>query len=76
MANWPMLVQVAFTLAVVVPMGPLVYRLAYQLLASASTLVLLIVLGWGALCDDRLWPAGFWRRGVRTEPFTDLRFGA
>ena len=74
MTNWPMLVQVAFTLAVVVPMGPLVYRLAYQPLASASTLVLLIVsvgvhyamTGFGLLA--------FGAEGVRTEPFTDLRF--
>lgn len=70
----PMLAQVAFTLAVVVPMGPLVYRLAYQPLASASTLVLLIVsvgvhyamTGFGLLA--------FGAEGVRTEPFTDLRF--
>jgi branched-chain amino acid transport system permease protein len=41
--NPPMLVQVLLTLALVVPLGPLLYRLAYQPLASASVLVLLIV---------------------------------
>ena len=39
----PMLVQVAVTLLIVVPLGPMLYRLAYQPLAEASTLVLLIV---------------------------------
>lgn len=74
MSGWPMLLQVLFTLAIVVPMGPLVYRIAYQPLASASTLVLLIVsvgvhyalMGIGLLA--------FGAEGVRTEPFTSLRF--
>ncbi|WP_349744582.1 branched-chain amino acid ABC transporter permease [Roseateles cavernae] len=35
--------QALLTLAIVTPMGPLVYRLAYQSLADASVLVLLIV---------------------------------
>jgi branched-chain amino acid transport system permease protein len=35
--------QMALTLAIVVPMGPLVYRIAYQPLAASSPLVLLIV---------------------------------
>src|SRR5690606_25998505 len=38
-----MVLQVVLTLAIVVPMGPMVYRLAFQPLAEASTLVLLIV---------------------------------
>ena len=37
------LLQVLLALAIVVPMGPLVYRLAFAPLAEASTLVLLIV---------------------------------
>lgn len=36
-------VQIALSLAIVVPMGPILYRLAYQPLAEASVLVLLIV---------------------------------
>ncbi|MET0519239.1 MAG: branched-chain amino acid ABC transporter permease, partial [Burkholderiaceae bacterium] len=39
----PLLAQVLVTLAVVTAMGPLIYRLAYQSLADASVLVLLIV---------------------------------
>jgi branched-chain amino acid transport system permease protein len=39
----PLLAQVLLTLAIVTPMGGLLYRLAYQSLADASVLVLLIV---------------------------------
>ena len=39
----PLLVQAMLTVAVVTAFGPLVYRLAYQSLADASSLVLLIV---------------------------------
>jgi len=39
----PLLLQMLLTLAIVTAMGPLVYRLAYQSLADASVLVLLIV---------------------------------
>jgi branched-chain amino acid transport system permease protein len=42
-AELPLLAQVLLALAVVVPLGPMVYRLAYQPLAEASVLVLLIV---------------------------------
>ena len=39
----PLLLQSLLTLAIVTPLGPLVYRLAYEKLADASVLVLLIV---------------------------------
>lgn len=39
----PLPVQVLLTLALVVPLGPIVYRVAFQPLASASILVLLFV---------------------------------
>ena len=39
----PLAVQVLLTLAIVVPMGPMMYRLMYQPIASATVLVLLIV---------------------------------
>jgi branched-chain amino acid transport system permease protein len=39
----PMLLQCALSLAIVTPMGPLVYRLVYQPIAQASVLALLIV---------------------------------
>ncbi len=41
--NPPMLVQALLTLALVTPFGPLIYRLAFQSIADASVLVLLIV---------------------------------
>jgi len=70
----PMPVQVALTLAVVVPLGPMLYRVAYQPLAEASVLVLLIVsvavhvvmVGLGLLL--------FGAEGSRTPPFSDGRF--
>lgn len=74
LTNWPMLLQVAFTLAIVVPMGPLVYRIAYQPLASASTLVLLIVSVGVHYALTGIGLLAFGAEGVRTEPFTDLRF--
>ena len=39
----PLALQVLLTLAIVVPMGPMMYRLMYQPIASAPVLVLLIV---------------------------------
>lgn len=74
LGGWPMALQVVFTLAVVVPMGPLVYRLAYQPLASASTLVLLIVSVGVHYALTGIGLLAFGAEGVRTEPFTDLRF--
>jgi branched-chain amino acid transport system permease protein len=70
----PMLVQVLLTLAIVAPMGPMIYRLAFQPLAEATTLVLLIVsvgvhfalLGIGLVM--------FGAEGSRTTPFSDMRF--
>ena len=41
--NLPLLAQAALTLALVTPFGPLIYRLAYERLADATVLVLLIV---------------------------------
>ncbi|MEK7737569.1 MAG: branched-chain amino acid ABC transporter permease, partial [Pseudomonadota bacterium] len=42
-AELPMLAQILLSLVLVVPLGPMIYRLAYQPLAEASVLVLLIV---------------------------------
>jgi branched-chain amino acid transport system permease protein len=69
----PMPVQIALALLVVVPLGPMVYRLAYQPLAGAPVLVLLIVsvavhvvmVGLGLLV--------FGAEGSRTPPFSDDR---
>lgn len=73
-ATLAMPLQVLLTLLIVVPMGPMIYRLAFQPLAEASTLVLLIVsvavhyalIGIGLLM--------FGAEGSRTTPFSDARF--
>src|SRR5450830_974187 len=73
-ATLAMPLQVLLTLLIVVPMGPMVYRLAFQPLAEASTLVLLIVsvavhyalIGIGLLM--------FGAEGSRTTPFSDASF--
>ncbi len=41
--DWPMALQVLLALALVVPLGPQLYRLAYQPIAEVSVLILLIV---------------------------------
>ncbi len=43
LATMPMPLQIALTLALLVPLGPLLYRLVFQPIADASALVLLIV---------------------------------
>ncbi|MHB1124037.1 MAG: branched-chain amino acid ABC transporter permease [Ramlibacter sp.] len=66
--------QALATLLVVAPLGPLLYRLAYRPIASASVLMLLIVsvalhgvmVGLGLLF--------FGAEGSRTPAFSDLRF--
>ncbi len=71
LASWPMLLQVLLTLAILVPMGPLLYRMVFQPIANASSLVLLIVsialhvalVGVGLLV--------FGPDGSRTIPFSD-----
>ena len=42
-SEFPLLAQIALALALVVPLGPMIYRLAFQPLTEASVLVLLIV---------------------------------
>ena len=73
-ASWPMLAQLLLTFAIVAPMGPMIYRLAFQPLAESSVLVLLIVsvavhlalLGVGLVL--------FGAEGSRTAPFSDAVF--
>jgi len=76
--DWPMPLQILLALAIVVPLGPMVYRLAYQPIAEAPVLNLLIVsvavhavmLGLGLLM--------FGAEGSRTPPFSEgnLQVGA
>ena len=70
----PMPLQILFALAVVVPLGPMIYRLAYQPLAEASVLVLLIVSVAVHVVMVGLGLVAFGAEGSRTPPFTDGRF--
>lgn len=73
-ADLPMLVELLLTLAVVVPLGPMLYRLAYQPLANASVLVLLIVSMAVHLVLVGLGLLLFGVEGVRTASFVDAVF--
>ncbi|MBX3608881.1 MAG: branched-chain amino acid ABC transporter permease [Hydrogenophaga sp.] len=68
-----LMVQVLLTLALITPMGPLVYRLAYRSLASASSLVLLIVSVGVHFALTGLGLAFFGAEGFRNPPFWDER---
>ena len=72
--NLPMPVQILITLAIVVPLGPLIYRLAFQPLAEASVLVLLIVAVGVHFALIGLGLVMFGAEGSRTQVFTDARF--
>lgn len=69
----PMVAQIALTLAIVVPMGPFVYRLAYQPIAEASTLVLLIVSVAVHFAMVGLGLVMFGAEGSRTAAFSDAQ---
>jgi len=66
--------QMALTLAVVAPTGPMLYRLAYAPLAHASVLVLLIVSVAAHFVLMGLGLVMFGAEGVRSQPFSELRF--
>ncbi len=70
----PLLVQAALTLALVTPMGPLVYRLAFRSLADSSVLVLLIVSVGVHFALTGLGLLFFGAEGFRNPPFWDARF--
>lgn len=67
----PLPVQILLTLALVVPLGPLLYRLAFQPLAEASVLVLLIVAVAVHLALAGLGLLFFGAEGSRTPAFSD-----
>ena len=73
-ADLPMPLQILLALAVVVPLGPMIYRLAYQPLAEASVLVLLIVSVAVHVVMVGLGLVAFGAEGSRTPPFSDGRF--
>ena len=66
--------QVLLALALVVPLGPMVYRLAYQPLASASVLVLLIVSVAVHFAMTGLGLVFFGAEGSRTPAFSDAQW--
>ncbi len=67
-------IQVLLVLAMVVPLGPIVYRIAYQPLASASVLVLFIVSMAVHYVLVGLSLLFFGGEGLRSSPFWDARF--
>jgi len=71
---WPLALQGLLTLALVTSLGPLVYRLAYQPLADASVLLLLIVSVGVHFTLVGLGLVFFGAEGYRTPPFWDANF--
>jgi branched-chain amino acid transport system permease protein len=72
----PLLLQSLLTLAIVTPLGPLLYRLAYEKLADASVLVLLIVSVGSHFALTGLGLVFFGAEGFRNPSFWDARFKA
>jgi branched-chain amino acid transport system permease protein len=72
----PLLISAVLTMLLVTPMGPLIYRLAFQSLADASVLVLLIVSVGVHFALTGLGLLFFGAEGFRTPPFWDARFNA
>ena len=70
----PLLLQSLLTLAIVTPLGPLLYRLAYDKLADASVLVLLIVSVGSHFALTGLGLVFFGAEGFRNPSFWDARF--
>ncbi|MBL8415353.1 MAG: branched-chain amino acid ABC transporter permease [Propionivibrio sp.] len=73
-ATLPLPVQVILALMLVVPLGPMIYRLAYQPIAEASVLVLLIVSVAVHVTLIGLGLYFFGAEGSRTPAFTDTSF--
>lgn len=72
--KFPLLVQAALTLALVTPFGTLLYRLAYERLADATVLVLLIVSVGVHFALVGLGLFFFGAEGFRNPSFWDERF--
>jgi branched-chain amino acid transport system permease protein len=70
----PLLLQSLLTLAIVTPLGPLVYRLAYEKLADATVLVLLIVSVGTHFALTGLGLVFFGAEGFRNPSFWDARY--
>lgn len=74
--QWPLPMQAALSLAIVTPMGAQIYRLAYQSLADASVLVLLIVSVGVHFALTGLGLVFFGAEGSRNPAFWDASFSA
>jgi branched-chain amino acid transport system permease protein len=74
--GFPLVVQALLTLALVTPFGALIYRLAYESLADASVLVLLIVSVGVHFALVGLGLFFFGAEGFRNPAFWDQRFSA
>ena len=70
--SWPLALQALLALAVVVPLGPQLYRLAYQPIAEAPVLILLIVSVALHLALVGLGLLFFGAEGSRTPAFSEL----
>jgi branched-chain amino acid transport system permease protein len=66
--------QILLVLAMVVPLGPILYRIAYQPLANASVLVLFIVSMAVHYVLTGLSLVFFGGEGLRTRPFSEAKF--
>jgi branched-chain amino acid transport system permease protein len=71
-SKWPLLVQITLALGLVVPLGPMMYRLAFQPLAEAPVLVLLIVSVAVHLVLVGLGLVFFGAEGSRAASFSDV----
>ncbi len=74
--KFPLVVQALITLALVTPFGNLIYRLAYEKLADATVLVLLIVSVGVHFALVGLGLFFFGAEGFRNPSFWDARFSA
>jgi len=72
--DWHVALQVMLALAIVIPLGPQLYRLAYQPIAEASVLVLLIVSVALHLALVGLGLLFFGAEGSRTPAFSEASF--
>lgn len=70
----PLALKLCLTLAIVVPMGPMLYRIAFQPVAQAPVLVLLIIAVALHLAMVGLGLLIFGPEGSRTAPFSDRNF--
>lgn len=71
----PLILRMALTILIMLPLGPLIYRLAFQPIAHASSLVLLIIAVAVHFALDSLGLAIFGTEGYRTKALPDARFG-